>query len=321
MCDDTCVDVSACSGVLIVDKPTGMSSGYACRKVSRHFGLKKAGHLGTLDPLATGVLPLCINDGTRLAQFLMHADKEYVATMRLGSTTDTQDSQGRELSRTDILPGSAEEIRQACFRFQGEQLQMPPMYSALKRNGCSLYKLARRGETVERQQRPITVYEFEITAIEMPDVNMRVSCSSGTYIRTLCHDIGQALGCGAHLSALQRTRCGHFEIDDALPMENALELEAGMVPQRSFVAMREMLKDMPEIMLSVELERKVSNGVSLCGPELPVLCREELPSGAQVKLISQDGRLISVGSITGSDSNNVTLRPVRVFCIEKEKGL
>jgi tRNA pseudouridine55 synthase len=299
--------------VLIVDKPIGMSSGYACRKVSRHFNLKKAGHLGTLDPLATGVLPLCINDGTRIAQFLMHVDKEYVATMRLGSTTDTQDSQGQELSRTDCLPDTQEEIRRVCERFQGKQLQMPPMYSALKRNGSPLYKLARRGETVERQQRSITVYALEITAIELPDVVMRVSCSSGTYIRTLCHDIGQALGCGAHMTALQRTRCGHFEIGDALPVEQALEIDNGMVPQRSFVAMRETLKDMPEIMLSVELECKVGNGASLSAAELPALCRQELSTGALVKLIAQDGRLVSIGSSAGSDGNGATLRPVRVF--------
>ena len=308
-----CVDLRACNGVLIVDKPTGMSSGYACRKVQRHFGLKKAGHLGTLDPLATGVLPLCINDGTRVAQYLMHVDKEYVATMRLGSTTDTQDSQGQELSRTDLLPESPEIIRQACVRFQGEQLQLPPMYSALKQNGRPLYELARRGETVERKQRAITVFELEVVSIELPDVTLRVCCSGGTYIRTLCHDIGQALGCGAHVSALRRTRCGHFDIAAALPLEKALELEADMVPQQSFVAMRETLKDMPEIMLSDELERKVCNGVALSGPELPALCRESLPPGAMVKLIAQDGRLISIGSSVGSDTHEATLRPVRVF--------
>ncbi len=310
---DTCVDLRACSGVLIVDKPTGTSSGYASRKVGRHFGLKKTGHLGTLDPLATGVLPLCINDGTRLAQYLMHVDKEYVATMRLGSVTDTQDSQGKELSRSDSLPGSEETIRRACEQFKGEQLQMPPMYSALKRNGQPLYKMARRGETVERKQRAITVFELEVVAIELPDVTLRVCCSGGTYIRTLCHDIGQTLGCGAHVSALRRTRCGHFDIAAALPLEKALELEADMVPQQSFVAMRETLKDMPEIMLSDELERKVCNGVALSGPELPALCRETFPPGALVKLIAQDGRLISIGSSTCSDGNDAILRPVRVF--------
>jgi len=308
-----CVNLSVCSGVLIVDKPTGMSSGYACRKVSRHFGLKKAGHLGTLDPLATGVLPLCINEGTRLAQFLMHADKEYEATMRLGSVTDTQDSQGQVLSQADSLPDSQEEIREVCSRFQGEQLQLPPMYSALKRNGQPLYKLARRGETIERQPRPVTIHALEISAIEMPDVTMRVCCSSGTYVRTLCHDIGQVLGCGAHLSALRRTRCGYFEIDAALQLETALTLEADMVPGQSFVAMRETLQDMPEIMLSAELERKVCNGVALCGSDLLSLCHEALPAGSLVKLIARDGRLLSIGSSSGSGSNDATLRPVRVF--------
>jgi tRNA pseudouridine55 synthase len=260
------------------------------------------------------VLPLCINEGTRLAQFLMHADKEYVATMRLGSTTDTQDSQGRVLSRTDLLPGSTEHIREVCARFQGAQLQVPPMYSALKRNGRPLYELARRGETVERHERPITVYELEVTATELPDVILRVHCSSGTYVRTLCHDIGQALGCGAHLSALRRIRCGRFGIGSALPLAEALELDAGMVPQRSFVAMREALRDMPEIMVPAELERKVCNGVSLCGPELSALGQSALSEGAVVKLIAQDGRLISIaaGSI-GTDGIQADLRPVRVF--------
>jgi len=308
-----CIDLRMCSGVLIVDKPTGMSSGYACRKVSRHFGLKKAGHLGTLDPLATGVLPLCINDGTRLAQYLMHVDKEYVATMRLGSTTDTQDSQGQVLSKSDLLPDSEEKIHQACAGFQGEQMQLPPMYSALKRNGRPLYELARRGETVERKQRSITVSALEILSIDMPDVTVRVCCSSGTYVRTLCHDIGQVLGCGAHMTALRRMRCGHFEIDAALPVETALKLEADMIPQQAFVAMRDTLKDMPEIMLSIELERKVCNGVALSGQDIPSLCREAFPSGALIKLVAQDGRLISIGSSVASDSNEAMLRPVRVF--------
>jgi tRNA pseudouridine55 synthase len=243
----------------------------------------------------------------------MHADKQYEATMRLGSTTDTQDSQGRELSISDTVPGSAEVVRQACECFTGEQLQVPPMYSALKRNGRPLYELARRGETVERKQRCITVYALEVTAIDLPHVTMRVNCSSGTYIRTLCHDIGQALGCGAHMSALKRLRCGHFGINDALPVEKALELEADMVPQQSFVAMREALPDMPEITLSAELERKVCNGVALRGPECPALGREALVPGALIKLISQDGRLVSIGSSSGLDGDEAVLRPVRVF--------
>jgi tRNA pseudouridine55 synthase len=157
------------------------------------------------------------------------------------------------------------------------------------------------------------VHKLEVTAVDMPDVTMRVSCSSGTYIRTLCHDIGQVLGCGAHMSALRRIRCGHFGIGSALPLEEAFELEAHLVPQGAFVAMREALQDMPEIMLSVELESKVCNGVTLCGSEIPELCRTELPSGALVKLVSRDGRLVSIGSCSGSNSDDAVLRPVRVF--------
>jgi len=302
------VDVRDRDGVLIADKPSGMSSGFACRRVQRHFGFRKAGHLGTLDPLATGVLPLCVNDGTRLAQFLMRADKEYVATMHLGIVTDTQDSQGCVLSAMDSLPASADEIRRVCERFRGEQLQVPPMYSALKRNGRPLYELARRGETVERQQRPVTVYALEVTAVDLPDVTLRVHCSSGTYVRTLCHDIGRALGCGAHLSALRRIRSGPFEIGDALALEEALGRVPGAVPGRCFVPMRAALVDMPEIVLDAECARKVCNGVQLAGPELYAPGAQALQRGVRIKLVAQDGRLLGIG-VYSADA----LRPVRVF--------
>jgi len=310
---DDCAEACSLDGVLIIDKPEGMSSGFACRRVQRHFGFRKAGHLGTLDPLATGVLPLCINDGTRLAQFLMHADKEYVATMRLGSETDTQDSQGREVSRSDRLPESTEEVIAACARFQGEQLQMPPMFSALKRQGRPLYELARRGETVERHPRPVTVYALEVTAVDLPDVTMRVHCSSGTYIRTLCHDIGQVLGCGAHMIALRRTRCGQFGAADALAVHEAFELEPGMLPERCFVTMREALADMPEIVLDHGLERAVCNGCSLEGPDVVPLPVAALPGAGLIKLIAADGRLLSIGRLSKTGSDGPVIRPVRVF--------
>lgn len=304
-----CLDVRGRDGVLIVDKPSGMSSGFACRRLQRHFGIRKAGHLGTLDPLATGVLPLCINEGTRLAQFLMRGDKEYVATMRLGIVTDTQDSQGRVLGTSDLPAGSGDEIRDVCARFRGEQLQMPPMFSALKRQGRPLYELARRGETVERRQRPITVYALEVLGVELPDVSLRVHCSSGTYVRTLCHDIGQALGCGAHMSALRRTRSGPFAVDDALALEEALGREAGPVPGRCFVTMRAALGDMPEIVLDADRERKVCNGVQLARPELPGPLLEALEPGARLKLLSRDGALLAVGQ-RGAEG---TVRPLKVF--------
>jgi tRNA pseudouridine55 synthase len=290
-----------------------MSSGFACRRAQRHFGFRKAGHLGTLDPLATGVLPLCINEGTRLAQFLMHVDKEYVATMRLGIATDTQDSQGCVLSATDLLPGSAEEVLAVCARFQGEQLQLPPMFSALKRAGRPLYELARRGETVERQPRPVTVFALEVLAVALPDVTVRVHCSGGTYVRTLCHDIGQALGCGAHMSALRRTRCGRFAIDAATALDEALARVDRAVPQRSFVAMREALADMPEGMVAPEFERTVCNGVPLSGPQAPSPGAEGLAEDGLIKLVARDGRLLAVGKFTRDESGGPLIRPVRVF--------
>jgi tRNA pseudouridine55 synthase len=306
-------EAHALNGVLIVDKPAGMSSGFACRLAQRHFGFRKAGHLGTLDPLATGVLPLCVNEGTRLSQFLMHADKEYVATMHLGIVTDTQDSQGRVLSTTDVLPGSTEEVLAVCARFQGELLQLPPMYSALKRSGRPLYELARRGETVERQPRPVTVFALEVIALALPEVTLRVHCSGGTYVRTLCHDIGQALGCGAHMSALRRTRCGRFAIADAVALDEALACDERELPHRSFVAMRGVLADMPEGLLAPELERAVCNGVALSGPEVATVCADPLPDGGLVKLIARDGRLLAVGQSVRDERGGPVIRPVRVF--------
>ncbi len=310
---DACPEDRSLDGVLIVDKPAGMSSGFACRLAQRHFGFRKAGHLGTLDPLATGVLPLCINEGTRLAQFLMHADKEYVATMSLGIVTDTQDSQGRVLSATDRLPGTAGEVRAVCERFRGELLQVPPMYSALKRQGRPLYELARRGETVERQPRPVTVFALEVLGLALPEVTLRVHCSSGTYVRTLCHDIGQALGCGAHMSALRRTRCGFFSIGDATALDEALARGERAVPHRSFVAMREVLTGMPEALVAPELERAVCNGVALRGAEVSALCADPLPDAGLVKLIARDGHLLAVGKFIRDEHGGPLIRPVRVF--------
>lgn len=209
-------------GVLNLDKPPKITSQTAVTRVKRALGARKAGHAGTLDPDATGVLLVCIGKATRLFEALQSHDKEYVATLTLGVETDTYDAAGEVTGRSDVPDLSAVEIDRAMEPFRGDIEQVPPMYSALKRDGQPLYKLARRGEVVERPPRTVRISELEVLSVALPDVRIRVVCSRGTYIRSLAHDIGKALGCGAHLSQLVRTRSGPFRVEDAMPLSDVL---------------------------------------------------------------------------------------------------
>ena len=190
-------------GVLLLDKPLGLSSNDALIRAKRIYLAKKAGHTGTLDPLATGLLPLCFGEATKFSQDLLEADKTYEATMRLGVRTTTGDAEGEALQTRDVTCDEAA-IHAAMAHFRGEIAQVPPMYSALKRDGKPLYEYARAGQTVEREARNVTIHALEMIACALPDVTFRVTCSKGTYARTLAEDIGEKLGCGAHLVALPR---------------------------------------------------------------------------------------------------------------------
>ncbi|MEA3186261.1 MAG: tRNA pseudouridine55 synthase [Chthoniobacter sp.] len=207
-------------GVLLVDKAKAMTSHDVVALARRQLGFKKIGHCGTLDPLATGLLILVIGRGTKIQDLLMSEDKEYVGTMRLGSTTASQDADGEVVETKPVPELSREQIEAAFAKFQGDFYQMPPMVSAIKKDGVALYKLARQGKTVEREPRFVHVFAHEINEVRLPDIDFRVVCSKGFYVRTYAHDIGAELSCGAHLRELRRTKSGRFDLARAVTVED-----------------------------------------------------------------------------------------------------
>lgn len=211
-------------GILLVDKPTDWTSHDVVNKVRSHFRLKKVGHGGTLDPMATGLLILLLGRGTKLSERVMGTDKEYEGTLRLGIATDSQDADGAVLSEADASHITQDQLEHEMRIRRGDQLQMPPMVSAIKKNGVPLYKLARKGQEVERQKRLIHIYRFDLGTYTPPDATFSLKCTKGTYVRTLCDDIGTALGCGAHLAALRRTAIGNLHLNQATSLEQILNL-------------------------------------------------------------------------------------------------
>lgn len=224
--------VTDTDGVLLVDKAQDMTSHDVVAITRRALDMKKIGHCGTLDPLATGLLILTIGRGTKIQDLLMSEDKEYTGTLRLGETTSTQDADG-EITETQPVPAlSQHDIQTAFDKFQGDFYQTPPMVSAIKKDGVPLYKLARKGQEVEREPRFVRVYASEINNIQLPDVDFRVTCSKGFYVRTYANDIGAALGCGAHLRALRRTKSGRFTVDGAITPQELKTLPRDEIVKR-----------------------------------------------------------------------------------------
>lgn len=213
-------------GVLLVDKPQGMTSHDIVARMRRVFRIKKVGHAGTLDPMATGLLLILIGKATKVSQFLMSMDKEYTGTVKLGEATDSQDADGEIIETKPVPELTQADVEKEMATFMGDQYQTPPMFSAKKVNGQKLYKLARQGKTIEREPRVIHVSRYDILDFNLPEVSVIVSSSKGTYIRTLAHDLGERLGCGGHLCALRRTQVGKFRIEDA----NTLEEIENMAP-------------------------------------------------------------------------------------------
>ena len=207
------------SGVLLVDKAPGMTSHDVVAIARKQMGIKKIGHCGTLDPMATGLLMLVVGRATKIQDLLMSEDKEYVGTITLGATTSTQDAEGEVLDEKPVPDLSEGDVREAFDRFTGEFEQIPPMVSAIKKDGVPLYKLARKGKEVKREPRPVYVTSYEVTRVALPEVDFTVNCSKGFYVRTYAHDIGEALGCGGHLSALRRTRSGKFTLERSVTVE------------------------------------------------------------------------------------------------------
>ena len=219
-------------GVLLVDKAEGMTSHDVVALVRRELGIKKVGHCGTLDPIATGLLLLTIGRGTKVQDLLMSEDKEYVGALTLGATTSTQDRQGEIVETKPVPELTEEQIRAAFDKFRGDFYQTPPMVSAKKHGGVPLYKLARQGKVVEREPRFVHVYRYSIDKVALPEIDFSVLCSKGFYVRTYAHDIGETLGCGAHLKSLRRTQSGRFEVTNAIRVDQIKELPREEVVQR-----------------------------------------------------------------------------------------
>ena len=212
------------NGIVIIDKPQGWTSQDVTARLRRVFNTRRIGHGGTLDPMATGVLPVFVGRATRGVEFFEHAEKTYETVLRLGLTTDTEDISGAVLTQSPVAV-TEEDVLAMLPKFRGEIMQVPPMYSALKVNGQKLVDLARKGKEVERKPRPITIHELTYLGMEGSDIRLRVRCSKGTYIRTLCKDMGEALGCGGCMAQLRRVTAGEYTIEEAIPLEELLEME------------------------------------------------------------------------------------------------
>ncbi len=270
-------------GVLLLDKPVGLSSNDALQKARRLFSAAKGGHTGTLDPLASGLLPLCFGEATKFSADLLDADKTYEATLQLGVTTDSGDAEG-QVTATAAVQVSEAELQAALLKFAGDIDQIPPMHSALKRDGRPLYELARQGIEVPREARRVTIHAIECLEFSGDVVRLRVACSKGTYIRVLAADIGAALGCGAHLTALRRTRVADLSLDGAVTLA---ELEALPEDERAgrLAPVDALLQSLPRVDIDGEAEQRFSHGN-------PV----DLPAGLQGKLrVYANQTLIGVG--------------------------
>ena len=244
------------NGIVIVDKPQGWTSQDVTARLRRVFNTRRIGHGGTLDPMATGVLPVFVGRATRGVEFFEHAEKTYETVLQLGLTTDTEDTSGTVLSQQEVNI-SEEDFHRILPKFRGEIQQIPPMYSALKVNGQKLYDLARKGQTVERQPRPITIHELELLEFSGHQARLRVRCSKGTYIRTLCKDIGEALGCGGCMAQLRRITAGEYTIEEAVPLQQLLD---SGTPEQYLRSVDSMFRNYGSVTLTEKQEQRCRNG-------------------------------------------------------------
>ena len=300
------------NGIFVVDKPAGITSYDVVRELKMVMPGTKIGYLGTLDPLATGVLPVLLGEGTKLAPFLEEGTKIYEATLILGVTTDTQDREGKVLqsmnvSDYDLSPHRVEEVIQ---QFKGKIMQLPPMYSALKHRGEPLYTLARRGREVQRAPREVEIYELQATAIDPSTINLYIECSKGTYIRTMAHDIGEQLGCGAHLAELRRTRSGPFSLEDALSLEDIKNcMHKGKLTEH-ILALSQAMDFLPAVEVGDDDAFQIRNGQTIT---LGGVHHRFGDDGKKVRiLMEKGGGLVAVGEIQQGKEGHV-LRPLRVF--------
>ena len=293
------------NGLIIINKPSGISSHTVVSRVKRALGAKKAGHTGTLDPMATGVLPVLIERGVKASEYMLTEDKHYLATLLLGLTTDTEDVSGKTLTASDEIPDE-KTVFEAIYSMQGKSLQTPPMYSAIKLGGKKLYELARQGEVVEREAREINVYEIKAERINEREYTLDIKCSKGTYIRTLCADIGEKLGCGAVMKTLERLEAGGFSIDEAISLD---ELEALSPEEREcrVLPVELIFKDLTRVTLSDFFARLASCGVEVYLKKINI----SLQRGERVTLYGKNG-FFALGEVREFEEG-LAIKPIKQF--------
>ncbi|RLG28960.1 tRNA pseudouridine(55) synthase TruB [Methanosarcinales archaeon] len=304
------------SGILVVDKPSGITSYQTVARIKKILNPKKIGHTGTLDPIASGLLLICLNEATKLVYFLQDFEKEYQATMKLGEETDTYDSTGKIISTTSFYPESIKVIEETFYTFKGTILQIPPMFSAIKKNGVPLYRLARKGKNIKREAKKVEIYKLEIRDISLPYITFMVTCSKGTYIRSLVYDIGKKLGCGAHLVALRRLKSDDFTINDAIPLDEAIRFVKEKKIERIVIPLEKALYSYPSIFLDHTLEKRVKNGIPLSIKDLEKINNIDLDQQEKFKLLSKEGKLIAIAyrlNLSSRKGEEVVLKSLRVF--------
>ena len=281
------------NGIIIIDKPQEWTSNDVVSRLRRVFNTRRIGHGGTLDPMATGVLPVFVGRATRGVEFFEHAEKVYETTIRFGLTTDTEDITGKVLTETAVTL-TENDLLAVLPRFRGEILQVPPMYSAIKVNGQKLYDLARKGREVERQARPITIHELELLEFAGNEARLRVRCSKGTYIRTLCKDIGEALGCGGCMAALRRVEAGEYTLEGSIPLRQLLDIsEAGEDVEHLLRPVDTMFASHPKLSLNEKQARLVKNGNAFAAVCADGTYRVYAPNGEFLALCKAEGGKVS----------------------------
>ncbi|MCM1388034.1 MAG: tRNA pseudouridine(55) synthase TruB [Bacillus sp. (in: Bacteria)] len=296
-------------GMININKEAGYTSHDVVAKLRGILGQKKIGHTGTLDPDAVGVLPVCLGVGTRLCDMLTASDKEYAAVLCLGVTTDTQDMSGTVLTRNEVCV-TQKQVEEAVFSFQGSYEQVPPMYSALKMNGKKLYELAREGREVERKARCVTIKEIEILRMQIPRVWIRIVCTKGTYIRTLCDDIGKKLGCGAAMESLERTRVGDFLIKDALSLLEVERLAHENMLQDVIIPPEDMFPDLRKERVKSRYQKLLANGNRLV---LEMMCEGSgFCDNEQVRIYSEENIFYGIYRY---EEETESFHPVKMFIV------
>ncbi len=307
-------------GFLVVDKPEGWTSVEVVRKIKSWFSIKRVGHIGTLDPFATGVLPVVLNEGRRIVPFLREEPKEYEAEMKLGEETTTDDLTGQLLSQKALNGITSEKIYTVFKTFIGKIRQVPPMFSAVKIQGVPLYQWARKGIEKERQEKTVEIFKLEIQEISLPKIRFKLLCSKGTYVRALARDIGRRLGCGAHLTFLRRLRSGVFHLDQAVSMEALKRLSPKESLSYWVISPEEALSEIPEVKANERMIRKITQGQGIALKDLWEQPLPDFRKGQELRMSSSEGKLLAIlrsekdrEEIDQSGSEEAVFRPLRVL--------